>query len=73
MDAYNQKLLRGNDDALLGTLKWHWGVSTDEAAKCIECGECEDACTQHLDIMARLKEITRIAEAAAAKAGDTDT
>jgi uncharacterized protein len=68
MDAYNQKKLRGKDESMLNQLKWHWTISPDEAAKCIECGQCEDECTQHLDIINRLKDITRAAEAATAAA-----
>jgi predicted aldo/keto reductase-like oxidoreductase len=64
MEAYNQKLLRKSDKSLLDQLGMHWGISPDEAARCIECGQCEDACTQHLDIMNRLKDIVAIATAA---------
>jgi predicted aldo/keto reductase-like oxidoreductase len=27
------------------------------AARCTECGRCEEHCTQHLDIVNRLKQI----------------
>jgi hypothetical protein len=64
MDAYNQKLLHGDYKSLLNRLKWHWNVPADEAAKCIECGQCEEACTQHLDITGRLKEIVEANKAA---------
>jgi hypothetical protein len=58
MDAYNQKLLNKNDnDAIGNRLKWHWRIERSGAAKCTECGRCEEACTQHLDIINRLKEI----------------
>ena len=30
-----------------------------QAADCSECGQCEEACTQHLHIMERLQEIAR--------------
>ncbi|TVQ24656.1 MAG: aldo/keto reductase [Spirochaetaceae bacterium] len=63
MDAYNQKLLHGDYESLLNRLKWHWNVPAEEAAKCIECGQCEEACTQHLDITGRLKEIVQAAAA----------
>ena len=59
MDAYNQLILRGENE-LIGRLKYHWHVPFDEAAKCIECGRCEDACTQHLNIIERLAEIVEI-------------
>ncbi len=59
MDAYNQKLLHGDYQSLINRLKWHWNIPAEEAAKCIECGQCEEACTQHLDITGRLKEIVK--------------
>jgi len=37
-----------------------WGTLAEReatAADCIECGACEEACTQHLKVMARLKEM----------------
>ncbi|MFW6292418.1 MAG: hypothetical protein ACOC7V_08835 [Spirochaetota bacterium] len=39
-------------------------MPAEEAAKCIECGQCEEACTQHLDIIGRLKEIVEANRAA---------
>ena len=32
-------------------------TTTASADECIECGLCEEACTQHLPITERLKEI----------------
>lgn len=64
MDAYNQKLLHGDYQSLLNRLKWHWNIPAEEAEKCIECGQCEEACTQHLDITGRLKEIVEANRAA---------
>lgn len=58
MDAYNFYLLRENWQDVFNRLKWHWGIKTpDELKKCTACGSCEDTCTQHLDIIARLKEM----------------
>ncbi|MFP4114655.1 MAG: aldo/keto reductase [Spirochaetota bacterium] len=57
MDAYNQKRLYGDTQEMLNRLQYHWNIAPDLAAKCIECGRCEEACTQHLDIVNRLKEI----------------
>jgi len=58
MDAYNQKILNKKmKDAIGDRLKWHWSLGREGAAKCTECGQCETACTQHIDIIKRLKEI----------------
>ena len=59
MDAYNQSLLSGNQQAAVNRLRWHWGINEQPAffAQCTECGACEAACTQHLPIMARIREI----------------
>lgn len=54
MDSYNQKIL-GND--IMSRMKNHWGISNNIAADCIQCGQCETLCTQHLPIMDRLSEI----------------
>jgi predicted aldo/keto reductase-like oxidoreductase len=62
MDTFNQKILNGTDDAMRDRLKWHWSLSPDVAAACTECGTCEDACTQHLPIRARLHEIAALAQ-----------
>jgi len=66
MDAYNHKLLKiiendplnkTNNDPIAERLKWHWNADKSEAAKCTSCGQCEAACTQHINIIERLKEI----------------
>jgi uncharacterized protein len=57
MDAYNEKIL-GN--SIENRLKWHWSMSSSGAAECIQCGQCETLCTQHLPIMERLGEIALI-------------
>jgi len=59
MDAYNQKLLsKKSNDPIGDRLKWHWNIDRTAAAKCSGCGLCEQACTQHIDIIKRLKEIS---------------
>ncbi|MDR2542108.1 MAG: aldo/keto reductase [Treponema sp.] len=59
MDAYNQKLLsKESKDPIGDRLKWHWNIDKSLAAKCTSCRLCEKACTQHIDIVKRLKEIT---------------
>jgi predicted aldo/keto reductase-like oxidoreductase len=59
MDAYNQKLLSGQPDnkVIEGRIRNHWNLDPAKAAECVECGLCENACTQHLDIIERLKTV----------------
>ena len=58
MESYNHKLLGPSDkkDPIGSRLRWHWGVDRSLAAKCTACGQCEKACTQHINIIERLKE-----------------
>jgi len=66
MDAYNQYQLSGKKQDILNRLSWHWGIKQDKTffAACTECGACEGTCTQHLPIIARIKEIGEAAEEA---------
>lgn len=63
MQAYNEKLFGGLDDkAMVEKMEFQhdWGLLVDrfaEAGDCVECEACENVCTQHLDIMNRLKEM----------------
>ena len=57
MESYNNKILGNADQDVINRLKWHWGMTPDAAAKCVECGKCEGKCTQHLPIIERLKYI----------------
>jgi len=57
MEAYNWKILGEGDAGIRDRLKWHWDLAPDAAAACVECGECEERCTQHLPIRERLKHI----------------
>ena len=59
MDAYNQKLLQtsNREDPIGDRLNWHWSLERSVAGKCTGCGQCEKACTQHIEIIKRLKEI----------------
>ena len=60
MDAYNHKLLgKGPADHIGNRLKWHWGLTREQAGECTACGQCEKACTQHINIIDRLREITQ--------------
>lgn len=60
MDAFNHRLLLGDDGEVMDRLKMHWGLSTDDAAKCIACGICEGLCTQHLPIIERLAQLAEL-------------
>lgn len=63
MQVYNEKQMFGaGEEKILKTLKndLTWGRLVGRkagAADCIECGNCENACTQHLPIIDRLKEL----------------
>ncbi|GAB1484721.1 aldo/keto reductase [Treponema sp.] len=57
MDSYNQMILSGKGDAIQDRLENHWSLEAAGAALCVDCGQCEEACTQHLNIVERLKEI----------------
>jgi predicted aldo/keto reductase-like oxidoreductase len=63
MQTYNEKLLHHETDkGMIDRVKFQheWGYVADrkaDAADCIECGECEQVCTQHLNIAERLAEI----------------
>jgi len=65
MQSYNEKLLQHKTDKeMIEQMKFQheWGYVADrkaDAADCIECSECEQACTQHLDIAQRLSEIAQ--------------
>jgi predicted aldo/keto reductase-like oxidoreductase len=60
MDSYNMKILSGEEQEITNRLKYHWGIKAKLAAECIECGQCEERCTQHLPIIERLKEIANL-------------
>jgi predicted aldo/keto reductase-like oxidoreductase len=62
MDAFNHRILEGTDKAVVDRLKWHWSLSPDTAAACLECGDCEATCTQHLPIRERLHAIAALAQ-----------
>ncbi len=58
MQSYDQYALHGRDERkLTQMLDWHWGILErgHNLDQCVECGQCESRCTQHLDIMARVK------------------
>ncbi len=58
MDVYNQIVL-GHPEYVWGMAKYAWGLGDLDklVACCIDCGKCEDACTQHLPIRERMKAL----------------
>ncbi|HET6428202.1 MAG TPA: aldo/keto reductase [Phycisphaerae bacterium] len=62
MEAYNWQILQGGDQSIANRLRWHWNMTPGDAAGCIDCGQCEEKCTQHLPIRDRLKEIADLGE-----------
>jgi hypothetical protein len=61
MDSFNHWKLRGQP-AAAERLKWHWSLKPAEAARCTACGRCEEACTQHLPIIERLRQIAQLGQ-----------
>lgn len=65
MQYYNDKpLFHKSDKEMVEKLKFErdWGMlveRTGVASECIECNKCEEVCTQHLDIIARLAEVAK--------------
>jgi len=63
MQYYNEKLLMNKtEEEMVKQLDFQqkWLLLADRkanAADCIQCGRCEMACTQHLDIVRRLEEM----------------
>ncbi len=57
MDAYNEKLL-GN--SMEERLMYFWDIPASKASECINCKKCENLCTQHLPIVERLNEISKL-------------
>ncbi|AKJ64250.1 aldo/keto reductase [Kiritimatiella glycovorans] len=62
MDAANVLQLENRPGKVVQRLRMHWGLSPEEAGKCTQCGQCEQACTQHLPIIERLNEVADLSE-----------
>jgi hypothetical protein len=62
MDSYNQFMLTGKKEDIMGRINGHWQLSKEKggAMDCISCGKCEKICTQRLPIITRLKEIAAL-------------
>ena len=65
MQFYNKKILFGKTEAeMINDIdgQHHWGILVERPASadaCSKCGRCEEACTQHLNIIERLREIAQ--------------
>jgi len=65
MQVYNSKQMFGVSDKDMKkevSDQRIWGIlvsSAGHASDCIQCGECEEACTQHLNIIERLEEMAK--------------
>jgi len=63
MQFYNETMLKKmSKEKLADSVRFHhgWGLLAGSAVRadaCIQCGRCEQACTQHLSIIERLHEI----------------
>jgi hypothetical protein len=70
LQFYNEKRVFGHsDEEMIEKIDFqhNWGLLVGrkaEAADCTECGQCEEACTQHLPIIERLREIAEWEKAA---------
>lgn len=65
MQCYNEKLLADKTDEEMGevmTFNHEWGLLADAettAKECTQCGKCQEACTQHLNIVERLEHLAK--------------
>ena len=63
MQIYNEKpLFKRTEKEMLEMMEFNykWGLLADRIANagdCVKCEACEEACTQHLNIIERLEEI----------------
>jgi len=57
MDIYNHVILQGKNDIVIDLLKYYGGfdIGDNFLGNCTECGLCEKACTQKLNIRERLQ------------------
>jgi len=69
MQVYNDKqMFKKSDEAMIKSMTFQrsfglLAASTAHAKDCIQCGHCENVCTQHLNIIERLAEMAKWEEA----------
>ncbi len=58
-EAWNFRQLNGSMADVLNRLRNHWSITPENnlLEACVECGKCEDACTQRLPVLERLRAI----------------
>lgn len=59
LEAWNHLALSGSMRDVVNRLQWHWSIDARKhhLDDCVECGNCEAACTQRLPVMERLAAI----------------
>ncbi|MBI9102734.1 MAG: aldo/keto reductase [Spirochaetales bacterium] len=67
VEASNHLIMKGGE-GMYERLKYYWGVDPSLIDTCIDCGQCEAACTQKLPIMKRFEMVRKaLAEEKAAR------
>ena len=65
MQFYNPRVMFNRTEEEMTAMlddQHNWQLLVDrkaEAKDCVECGECEEACTQHLPNIERMKDIAK--------------
>lgn len=58
--AYNSQILYGESSRYQTWYKDHTSNNHAKANQCIECGQCEGVCPQHLEIISLLKDVSKV-------------
>ena len=58
--AYNSQILYGESSRYQTWYKDHTSNEHAKAHQCIECGQCEGVCPQHLEIISLLKDVSKV-------------
>lgn len=60
-------VILNSESSFSDRLKYYWGADPSDMERCIRCGRCESACTQHLPIMERFELLQKALMEAAAE------